>query len=83
MIFFYYDYYQSIESESVSHLVMSNSLWSHRLQPFRLLFHEILQVRILEWVAIPFSRGSSWPRDGTQVSCYAGRFFILWGTEET
>ena len=29
----------------------------------------VLQARILEWVAIPFSRGSSWPRDWTQVSC--------------
>ena len=33
--------------------------------------HEILQARILEWVAIPFSRGSSQPRDRTQVSCIA------------
>ena len=38
-------------------------------------FHGILQARILVWVAIPFSRGSSQPRDGTQVSCIAGRFF--------
>ena len=36
----------------------------------------ILQARILEWVAISFSRGSSQPRDGTQVSCVAGTFFI-------
>ena len=36
----------------------------------------ILQARILEWVAIPFSRGSSWPRDRTHVSCIAGRFTI-------
>ena len=35
----------------------------------------ILQTRILEWVAFPFSRGSSQPRDQTQVSCTAGRFF--------
>ena len=35
--------------------------------------HGILQARILEWVAIPFSRGSSWPRDRTQVSHIAGR----------
>ena len=35
----------------------------------------ISQVRILEWVAIPFSRGSSQPRDQTRVSCIAGRFF--------
>ena len=37
--------------------------------------HGILQARILEWVAFPFSRGSSQPRDRTQVSCIAGRFF--------
>ena len=37
--------------------------------------HRIFQVRILEWVAISFSRVSSWPRYGTQVSCTAGRFF--------
>ena len=35
----------------------------------------ILQARILEWVAFPFSRGSSQPRDGTQVSRIAGGFF--------
>ena len=35
----------------------------------------ILQARILEWVAVPFSRGSSQPRDQTQVSHIAGRFF--------
>ena len=38
----------------------------------------ILQARILEWIAIPFSRGSSQPRDQTQVSCIAGGFFIVW-----
>ena len=37
--------------------------------------HGILQARILEWVAISFSRGSSQPRNQTQVSCIAGRFF--------
>ena len=40
--------------------------------------HGILQARILEWVAIPFSRGSYQPRDQTQVSCIAGRFFTIW-----
>ena len=40
--------------------------------------HEILQARILEHVAIPFSRGSSWPRNRTQVSCISGRFFIYY-----
>ena len=40
--------------------------------------HGILQARILEWVAFLFSRGSSQPRDWTQVSCIAGRFFTSW-----
>ena len=39
--------------------------------------HGILQVRILEWVAISFSRGSSRPRYNTRVSCLAGRFFTV------
>ena len=42
----------------------------------------ILQARILEWVAMPFSRGSSQPRDWTQASCIAGRFFTLWAIRE-
>ena len=45
--------------------------------------HGILQARILQWVAVPFSRGSSQPRDRTQVSHIAGRFFISWATRET
>ena len=44
--------------------------------------HGILQARIQEWVAIPFSRGSSQPRDQTQVSHIAGRFFTSWATKE-
>ena len=44
--------------------------------------HGILQARILEWVAIPFSRGSFPPRDWTQVSCTEGRFFTIWATRE-
>ena len=40
-------------------------------------FHGILQARILEWVAFPFSRGSSQPRDRTQVSRIAGGFFRM------
>ena len=38
----------------------------------------ISQARILDWVAISFSRGSSWPRDLTHVSLIAGRFFTVW-----
>ena len=44
--------------------------------------HGILQLRILEWTAIPFSRGSSWPKDGSQVSYVAGRSFTIWATRE-
>jgi len=43
--------------------------------PTNYTVHGILQARALEWVAFPFSRGSSQPRDGTQVSRIAGRFF--------
>ena len=44
--------------------------------------HGILQAWILEWVAIPFSRGSSQPRDWTQVSHIAGRSFTIWATRK-
>ena len=45
--------------------------------------HGVLQARILQWIAIPFSRGSSRSRNWTQVSCIAGRFFVIWATRET
>ena len=44
--------------------------------------HGILWARILEWVAFPFSGGSSQPRDQTQVSHTAGRIFTRWTTKE-
>ena len=44
--------------------------------------HGILQARILEWVATSFSKGSCWPRDWTQPSYIAGRFFTAWTTRE-
>ena len=44
--------------------------------------HGILQARILEWVAIPFSRGSSQHRDQIRVSCISGSFFTNWATKE-
>ena len=44
--------------------------------------HGISQARILKWVAISFSRGSSQPRDRIQVSCIAGRLFTVWATRE-
>ena len=51
-----------------------------RCRPLGSSVHGILQARILKWVAIPFSRGSSWPRDQAWVSHTAGEFFTVWGT---
>ena len=50
--------------------------------PMDSIVHGILEARILEWVAFPFSRGSSQTRDWTQVSCIAGGFFTSWVTRE-
>ena len=50
--------------------------------PMDCTVHGILQARILEWVAFPFSRGPSQPRDQTQVSHIAGRFSTSWVTRE-
>ena len=44
--------------------------------------HGILQTRILEWIALPFSRGSSQPRNRTWDSCIVGRFFTIWATRK-
>ena len=44
--------------------------------------HGILQASILGWIATPSPRGSSWPRDRTQVSCIAGGFFTVWATRK-
>ena len=44
--------------------------------------HEILQARILEWIAIPLSKGSSPPRDQTKLSCIVDRFSTIWATKE-
>ena len=61
--------------ESESRSVVSDPLWPHGL-------YGIIQVRILEWVAIPFSRGSSQPSNWTLVSCIAGGLFTSWATRE-
>ena len=62
------------ESESQSCLTLCN--------PMDYTVHGILQATILEWVAFPFSRESSQPRDWTQVSHIAGGFFTRWATRE-
>ena len=58
-----------------SRSVVSDSSWPNGLQFTRLSAHGIFQARVLEWVAISFSRGSSWPRDWTRVSHIVGRRF--------
>ena len=50
--------------------------------PMDYTVHGILQARILEWVAFPFSSGSSQPRNWTRVSCIAGRFFTNWAIRD-
>ena len=45
--------------------------------------HGIFQARVLKWLAISFSRGSSWPRDWTQVSCIASRCVTIWAPRHT
>ena len=75
---------QSLPSESESEVAQSCPTlcdpmdWS----PLGSSIHGILLARILEWIAISFSRGSSWPRDRTQVSRIAGRHFNLWATSQ-
>ena len=67
------------ESESESCLVVSDSLQPHGLySPWN-----SPQARILECVAVPFSRGSSQPKDQASVLCIAGRFFTSRATRET
>ena len=67
----------------VKMLIMSSSLWPHGLyRPPGSSVHGILQARILEWVAISFSRESFWPGNQTWVSCIAGGFFTIWTTRE-
>ena len=60
----------------------SLSVVSDSLRPLGNIVHGILQARILEWVAFPFSRGSSQPRDRTLVSHIAGGFFTSWAMRE-
>ena len=76
-------YTQSARDSSVSHSVVSISLRLHDCSLPGSSVHGIFQARILEWVAIPFSRGSFWFRDQTQISCVAGRFFTCLSYRKT
>ena len=80
------------QSDSVFHVCMCWASLLSRVQlcetPWTETFQAslsmgILQARILEWVSMPSSRGSSQPRDWTQVSHTAGGFFTSWATRET
>ena len=57
-------------------------LQSHGLCPPGFSVHGISQARILQWVAVSFSRGSSWPRDQTPVSCVSRWILYHWATRE-
>ena len=62
----------------VTHSAVSNTLWPNELEPTGSPVHGTSQARILEWAAISFSKGSSWPRGRTHlscVSCITDRFF--------
>ena len=64
----------------LSHVWLFGTPWT--VAPQSPLSIGIPQARILEWVAMPSSRGSSQPRDQTQVSCIADRFFTIWATRK-
>ena len=64
-------------NEDVSVCVLVAQLCPTLCNPIDSSVRGILQARVLEWVAISFSRGASQPRDQTWVSCTAGRFFKI------
>ena len=85
----YWDTHTHIHTHTHTHTHCAHSLiqvqlfvtpWTVALQAP--LSMGILQTRILKWIVRPSSRGSSQPRNWTQVSCIAGRFFTIWATRE-
>ena len=85
-LMYYYHEIHSLYSNGVNEVIVAQSfptLWDPMdCSPPGFSVHGILHTRILEWVAIHFSRGSSQPRDQTRVSCIAGRFFTIWTTRD-
>ena len=78
-VFFLTDFSEKWKCSSViSDSATPWTVWS----PSGSSVHGVLQVRILEWAAIPFFRGSYGPRDWTPISCTADRFFTIWATRE-
>ena len=81
--------YQDVRKQTISHFMWlyfcTKKRWKWKSLSRVWLFvtlctvvHRIFQARILEWVAFPFYRGSSQPKNRTRVSCSAGRFFTNW-----
>ena len=66
-------YLRKWKRKPLSHVQLFMTPWTIQSMEFS---------RILEWVALPFSKGSSQPRDRTQVSCITGRFFTNWAIRE-
>ena len=66
----------------LSHSVASDSCNPMDCSLLRSSVHRNSPGKILEWVAMPSSKGPSQPRDRIQVSCIAGRFFTFWATRE-
>ena len=88
LIVFIIDMYSELKSYISKHWCMLShfscvwlfvTLWTVACQDS---VHEILQARILQWIAIPFSRRASWPRDSAWVSCIASEFFTIWASKE-
>ena len=78
LIFYYIHMLNAVQIKTLSHEILDPMDCS--LPGSSVL--GIFQARILEWVAISFSRGSSWPRDQTQASRVVGRRFTVWATRE-
>ena len=74
--------YQSLEDSKWKLWVKVTQSCLTLCDPMGYTVHGILQAGILEWIAFPFSRGSSQPRDPSQVSRIAGGFFTNWATGE-
>ena len=75
-------YHWQLSSVSLKHTVKVALLCPTPCDPMDYILHGILQARILEWVAVPFSRGSSQRRGQTQVCRIAGGFFTSWATRK-
>ena len=76
------------QNTGMGSLSLFQEIFNPRIEPRSALQADSLSAepqgspRVLEWLAYPFSRGSSWPRNHTRVSCIAGGFFTNWAIRE-